>query len=322
MHWLLRCTHRAPLPVRVPDDGWNGGREKDASGKSGPHAPWVPSTRFPDGMKAVADHIHGLGLKLGLYTARAVRTCGSRSGSCKNEVVDAQRLANWTVDYLKDDSCGGCRTGPTDEPHADYAAMQSAIDSVDREIVLTTEGHPDVTKMYNNGCCGNVRRIGTDLSPQFWAVMSLVDHAAGLWKFAHNGSLGVNGSTSGFWNGIEIMGIGVDWQNGKHVPGWGDFVAERGALDAAQARTHYSLWGIMKSHLLLGNDLTRVGNETLKILLQPEVLEINQDPWGKQARRIDAQPAANTSLLVGGAGKSSPGAQTGEKTVFFSHYHI
>lgn len=306
----------------MPDDGWNGGREKDASGKSGPHAPWVPSTRFPDGMKAVADHIHGLGLKLGLYTARAVRTCGSRSGSCKNEVVDAQRLANWTVDYLKDDSCGGCRTGPTDEPHADYAAMQSAIDSVDREIVLTTEGHPDVTKMYNNGCCGNVRRIGTDLSPQFWAVMSLVDHAAGLWKFAHNGSLGVNGSTSGFWNGIEIMGIGVDWQNGKHVPGWGDFVAERGALDAAQARTHYSLWGIMKSHLLLGNDLTRVGNETLKILLQPEVLEINQDPWGKQARRIDAQPAANTSLLVGGAGKSSPGAQTGEKTVFFSHYHI
>ena len=56
----------------------------------------------------------------------------------------------------------------------------------------------------------------------------------------------MNGSTAGFWNGIEIMGIGVDKQNGKTVHGWGDFVAERGALDAAQARTHYSLWGIMK----------------------------------------------------------------------------
>ena len=43
----------------------------------------------------------------------------------------------------------------------------------------------------------------------------------------------MNGSTAGFWNGIEIMGIGVDKQNGKTVHGWGDFVAERGPLDAA-----------------------------------------------------------------------------------------
>ena len=131
-----------------------------------------------------AAFIHGVGLKLGLYTARAQKTCGDRAGSCQNELLDAQRMDNWTVDYLKDDSCGGCRTGPDDEPHADYEAMQSAIKSVEREIVLTCEGHPDVTKMYNNGCCGNVRRIGTDLSPQWQAVMSLVDHAAGLWPFA------------------------------------------------------------------------------------------------------------------------------------------
>ena len=181
-----------PLPHRPlaiaeagrADDGWNGGRQKDASGKAGVHAPWVPSGHFPDGMKAVADHIHGVGLKLGLYTARAQKTCGDRAGSCQNELLDAQRMDNWTVDYLKDDSCGGCRTGPDDEPHADYEAMQSAIKSVEREIVMTCEGHPDVTKMYNNGCCGNVRRIGTDLSPQWQAVMSLVDHAAGLWPFA------------------------------------------------------------------------------------------------------------------------------------------
>ena len=65
-----------------------------------------------------------------------------------------------------------------------------------------------------------------------------------------------------------MQGIGADHQNGKAVPGWGDFVAERGALPAAQARTHYSLFGIMKSHMLLSLDLTRVGNETLAILLK------------------------------------------------------
>jgi hypothetical protein len=66
----------------------------------------------------------------------------------------------------------------------------------------------------------------------------------------------------------------------------------------------------MKSHLLLGNDLTRVGNETLAILLQPEVVQINQDSWGRQARRVDAQTASNTSLLVAGP-KASVGSQNG-----------
>ena len=91
------------------------------------------------------------------------------------------------------------QTDAASPPHADYAAQQAAIDSVDREIVLTTEGHPDVTQIWNNGCCGNVARVGTDLSPQWLAVMSLVDHGAQLWRFAHNGSAGVNGSSSGFW---------------------------------------------------------------------------------------------------------------------------
>ena len=94
------------------------------------------------------------------------------------------------------------------------------------------------------------------------------------------GSLGVNGSSSGFRNGIEMMGIGTDHQNGQAIPDWGDFVAERGELQAAQARTHYSLFGIMKSHLLLSLDLTRVGNATLEILLTKPVIDINQDPWG------------------------------------------
>ena len=58
-----------------------------------------------------------------------------------NELIDAQRWANWTVDYIKDDSCGACRTDGASPPHADYAAQQSAIDSVDHEIVFTTEGH-------------------------------------------------------------------------------------------------------------------------------------------------------------------------------------
>eukprot|EP01047_Picozoa_sp_COSAG01_P049959 COSAG01_NODE_5000_length_4554_cov_8.000449_3_plen_75_part_00 len=53
----------------------------------------------------------------------------------------------------------------------------------------------------------------------------------------------------------------------------------------------------MKSHLLLSLDLTRVGNETLRILRQRELVDINQDAWGRQARRIAALEPRNTSLL-------------------------
>ena len=87
------------------DDGWNGGREQDCpngtrpdgtcpGGKDLPHSPMRASSGFPDGVRAVADHIHGLGLKLGLYTARHQRTCGNRAGSCMNELIDAQVHGN------------------------------------------------------------------------------------------------------------------------------------------------------------------------------------------------------------------------------------
>jgi hypothetical protein len=81
-----------------------------------------------------------------------------------------------------------------------------------------------------------VLRVGTDLIPQWVPMLALVDHGAELWPFAHNGSAGVNGSTAGFWNGIEMMGIGADCEQGQCKLGWGDFVAERSPLDEAQAR--------------------------------------------------------------------------------------
>eukprot|EP01043_Picozoa_sp_COSAG02_P037178 COSAG02_NODE_2772_length_8058_cov_64.441513_5_plen_229_part_00 len=136
------------------DDGWNGGREQGPcpngtrpdgtcpGGKDLPHGAMRPSKGFPDGIRAVADHLRGLGLELGLYTARHQRTCGNRAGSCMNELIDAQRWSNWSVSYIKDDSCGACRTDGAGPPHADYAAQQAAIDSVKQEILFTTEVRP------------------------------------------------------------------------------------------------------------------------------------------------------------------------------------
>lgn len=267
------------------DDCWMQANRSD--GGSGPQIP--NPTKFPGGMAAVAASIHKLGLKLGLYTARANHTCGGFAASCRHERTDIAQWAAWGVDYMKDDSCGGCRTLPSGgaDVIGDYSAMQQAIWSVGRAITLTIEGGPDITKVYT-GCCGNARRVGHDISARWNSMTSLVDVGAGLWPYAHNGSKSLNTSNpGGFWNDLDMIEVGN-----------GDFVAEESELYAAQARSHYSMWAIMKAVMLLGCDLTKLGNKTLSTLKEPAVIAISQDSLGVQARRISSTVPKNTSLLA------------------------
>jgi alpha-galactosidase len=53
--------------------------------------------RFPGGMKALADYVHGKGLKFGLYSARCGLTCQGRPGSEDHEWDDAHTFASWGV---------------------------------------------------------------------------------------------------------------------------------------------------------------------------------------------------------------------------------
>eukprot|EP00040_Diaphanoeca_grandis_P029876 m.175804 g.175804 ORF g.175804 m.175804 type:complete len:713 (-) comp31831_c0_seq2:101-2239(-) len=256
------------------DDCWMQATRGD--GGAGPQIP--QPDKFPNGMRVVADAIHSKGLKLGLYTARANNTCGKYAGSCEHEQVDITQWANWTVDYMKDDSCGTCRPEGT---IADYKAMQDAIHTVGRPILLTIEGGPDITKVYT-GCCGNARRVGHDIGPEWLSMITLVDTGSGLWPYAHNGSLGTAG---GFWNDLDMLELGN-----------GVFDADQSPFFAAQARTHYSLWCVMKAVMLLGCDLTKVGPETLAIIKNTNAISINQDPWGRQGRRVATSTPTNTSL--------------------------
>lgn len=57
--------------------------------------------KFPAGFAAVADFIHGLGLKSGLYTAKGTTTCAGFAASCGHEVEDALQWASWGIDYVK-----------------------------------------------------------------------------------------------------------------------------------------------------------------------------------------------------------------------------
>ena len=61
--------------------------------------------RFPSGIKSLADYVHKLGLKFGIYEDFGVRTCAGYPGSQGHLQTDAQTFADWGVDYVKMDGC-------------------------------------------------------------------------------------------------------------------------------------------------------------------------------------------------------------------------
>jgi len=163
-------------------------------------------TKFPNGFKAVADFIHGVGMKSGLYTAKGPNTCQKRAASCLHEELDAKNWASWGIDYVKDDSCSICRhpNGTQYTDMEDYGRMWQAIQDSGRPMVLTVEGSPPAASITHGGY-GNAKRVGHDISASWGSMISLVDIGAGLWPFAHTT---INATFGGWWNDLDMIEIG------------------------------------------------------------------------------------------------------------------
>lgn len=250
------------------DDCWMLAEVNRSDSGRGPQVP-NPS-KFPDGIEKTIEHIHSVGLKVGLYTARANHTCAGYAAACMHEKVDAMQYARWKIDYLKDDSCGQCRAHDA----LDYGAMASALEATGRPIILTVEGNPPVSLMSKGGH-GHAKRVGHDIRPFWYSMVSEVDASSGLWSFAHNAS-GTSGA--GFWNDMDILEIGN-----------GDVFNPQNDSDIAQlhaARAHFTMWCALKSVMLLGNDLSAMSPAVLSVLSNKEAIAISQDALGVQARRV------------------------------------
>src|SRR5271154_2873522 len=95
------------------DDCWQVGRDEAGNIIADPE-------RFPSGIKALADYIHGKGMKLGIYSDAGTMTCAKRPGSIGHEYQDALQYARWGVDYLKEDWCS---TLPGQSSESSYTMM-------------------------------------------------------------------------------------------------------------------------------------------------------------------------------------------------------
>ena len=255
------------------DGGWQGRR--DAKGALQPNA------KFPD-MKSLADFVHSRGLKLGIYSSPGPTACGDYIGSHGYEREEAATFASWGVDLLKYDWCSaGALYKTQPEMQAVYQKMGDALRASGRPIVYSVcqYGLFDVGS-WGRAVGANLWRTGEDLvAGDRWANVS----RNGFETHGNPDNAGPGG-----WNDADILVIGME------------------GLSDVEARTHMTLWSILASPLILGNDVRSMSSATRRLILNPEVIAIDQDALGKQghlARRRDSseiwvKPLADGSAAV------------------------
>ncbi|MEV4316680.1 NPCBM/NEW2 domain-containing protein [Actinocrispum sp. NPDC049592] len=238
------------------DDCW-AERDRDASGNLVPHR-----TKFPNGIKPIADYVHGLGLKLGIYSSAGDRTCtgpsgvGPQPGSIGHEQQDATLWASWGIDYLKYDNCGDHKGLSAPQR---YEAMGRALQATGRDIVysICNWGQEDPW-LFGSTVRGNLWRSTGDISDNWGSVTSLLDQQKGLEPFARPGA----------WNDPDMLEVG------------------NGGMTDAEYRSHFSLWSLLNSPLIAGNDLAAMSSATRTILTNADIIAVNQDFGGSQGRLL------------------------------------
>lgn len=239
----------------------------------------IPNKNFPD-MKGLSDYVHENGLKIGIYSAPGPITCQGFIGSYQHEEIDAIQYAEWGIDYLKYDWCGlNVETNIEEDTTLNlednweeitepFFAMRRALDKVDRDIFYSVcqYGLLDVWK-WGEQVGGNAWRTTDDIYDAWECIADIAFDQEGKEKYAK----------PGHWNDVDMLVLGyVGWSANLYPT----------KLTANEQYSHVSLWSLLSSPLLIGCDLTRLDDFTLNLLTNNEVIAINQDPLGEQARRV------------------------------------
>lgn len=242
----------------VIDDHWQAPK-RDARGRL-----VADPERFPGGITAVADAVHALGLKLGIYSVPGSTTCGmfydrypgEHLGSLHHERTDAEAFAEWGVDYLKYDWCRAHINDGIAAREA-FTLMNDELLRTGRDIVYSISEY-GIWKPWTWGRgVANLWRTTDDLHPHWESL-----------KWMVNQNLAIsNLSIPGAWNDPDMLQVG------------------NGALTPSESRVHLSVWAMFNAPLMAGNDLRTMTNETLALLTNRDMIAIDQD-WGGESGRV------------------------------------
>jgi alpha-galactosidase len=249
-------------------------------------------TRFPNGIAWLADQIHAMGLKLGVYESFGDTTCQGKPGSYGHYQQDADTFASWGVDFVKFDYCG-VPAGLTDaDVEADYQQMSQDLVATGRPMVYSEElpiragdanpTNPDYLPFVSySSKIANMWRVAPDETTNYDSTV--FGHLAAdlpLAAYAHPGA----------WNDLDMV-----------MPGNSTF-----NWTVPEEETQMSIWAEMASPIISSADLTSMTPATAQILGNKAVIAVDQDPLGKQGQLVATQngvdvvakPLANGDVAV------------------------
>jgi len=216
---------------------------------------------FPYGMKNFSLELNARGLTLGIYTSHALTTCKHFPGSYGHEDQDAQDYADWGVTYVKNDWC----VHSSEARVPDLAAFNALRDAINRTgIPMVYSVHWNYGWTAAPGCqlhescplpaTAHMWRVASDISPKWPSVLRQLDVATPLAASAGPGR----------WNDMDMLEVG----NG---------------MSETEDQAHFTMWCMLASPLVAGNDVTRMSDATRSILTNPHALAVSQDALGRQA---------------------------------------
>lgn len=211
--------------------------------------------KFPHGMKYLADYIHSKGLKFGMYSCAGVKTCAGYPSSYHNEFRDAKLFASFGVDFLKYDFCNVPQgaNGPLL-----YHTMGMALKESGRDILFSAcNWGSDHVETWIRSCGAGMYRSTGDINDNFSSVrdiaLSQVD------KIAYSGI--------GCYNDIDMLIVGM-YNRGN---------VKNGGCTDVDYKTHFSVWCMFASPLMIGCDIRSINDVSLDLLKHKDLLRINQD---------------------------------------------
>ncbi|KAJ5802529.1 Alpha-galactosidase alpha-n-acetylgalactosaminidase [Penicillium pulvis] len=256
----------------VMDEGWQA-MERDENGRQ-----QANTTKLPGGVARIADFLHNKGLKLGVYSDAGIYDCDFYPGPWGYEELDAATYAEWGVDYLKYDNCGGFEAN-TESPQVRFGAMRDALRGTGREIFysICQWGHQfpwywadensqsyrmsgDITDVFSDTGkdCACKTAYCMDVGYAGCSVLTIIRRMRELSPF----------QKSGAWADMDMLEIG------------------NGNMTLHEQQTHMTFWAALKSPLIIGADLQMLSDESLGVLKNKEIIAVSQDSLGEAVQYL------------------------------------
>ncbi|HZC51192.1 MAG TPA: glycoside hydrolase family 27 protein [Mycobacterium sp.] len=250
------------------DGGWDL-LQRDPDGQLQPDP-----AKFPHGIKALADFVHSLGLKFGIYASAGLTNCAATSaGSYGHYQQDADTFASWGVDYVKLDWCV--------IPYQDFpdlsaeqvaqllgTQMGQALAATRRPMVYDINDasgarNHDEDWTWAPGIA-NLWRVTSDIADTYTSMVNHFCSCAGQ-PTGRSSDVGLYAFAGpGGWNDPDMLEVG------------------NGGMTNTEYQAEFSLWAEMAAPLIAGNDLGTMSAATQRILTNRAVIAVDQDPLGKQ----------------------------------------